>query len=245
MPGRLAEDSSAGATPGRRSVDRSVSNAIGPAVDTRLRFRSATASPSARATRRPRAAGDAAVGRDARSRQHRLGPLPASRRDRPWRHGGDPQGSRRRSGTRAGDQGACSSRTGAILMPCAGSSRRRRSAASCSIRGSCRSTSWGVSRPAPLFRDEAGQGTDPGRSWPSATTAPKAGSTIPPARAGAGLTQRRRGSPDPALLDRGAGLPTPPSLRPKVSPGPRTTSTASSAIFEQICQTMAYAHARE
>ena len=47
---------------------------------------------------------------------------------------------------------------------CAGSSRRPRSAASCSTRGSCRSTSWArfADQPA-VLRHEAGQRPDPGR----------------------------------------------------------------------------------
>ena len=67
-------------------------------------------------------------------------PLPALRRDRPRRHGRRPAGPRRRPGQGPRRQGAARGAQGQARAGHAGSSRRRRSAASCSTRASCRST---------------------------------------------------------------------------------------------------------
>jgi len=62
-------------------------------------------------------------------------------------------------------------------------------------------------------------------------------------RAAYGINALGAGLPTPPWTGLGAGLPTPPSARPKVSSRhhdlPRFLG-----IFEQVCQTMAYAHAR-
>ncbi len=64
------------------------------------------------------------------------------RRDRPGRHGSDPQGARHRAEPRPRLQGPPGPASRQRATSCAASSRRHRSAASSSTPASCRSTSW-------------------------------------------------------------------------------------------------------
>ena len=146
--------------------------------------------PPARAARRPRAAGDAAVGRDARSRTARAGPIPAPGRDRPGRHGRDPQGSRRRSGARAGDQGAAGVAPGRSRgrAPIRRGGADRRPVAAPGGRAGLRAGD--VPRPPSLFRHEAGQGPDPGRACSTNGTGPGAGPAPVPVRSSSRSARR-------------------------------------------------------
>ena len=93
-----------------------------------------------------------------------LRPVPASRRDRPRRHGSDPQGSRRRSGPRTGNQGAARIAPGESGggEPIHRGGADRRPASAPGDRAGLRARE--LSRTdAALFRHEAGQGR--GHSW--------------------------------------------------------------------------------
>ena len=131
------------------------------------------------------------------------GPLPASGRDRPGRHGRDPQGSRRRPGARAGDQGAARVAPGRSRgrAPIRRGGADRRPVAAPGDRAGLRAGH--VPRPAPVFRHEAGQGPDPGGALGRAQGRPRRGS--PPCwTAGSVPAQTDRGTHDPALPDRGS-----------------------------------------
>ena len=147
------------ARPGATTLPLGTERCCRPGISRAVRLRTSTCA-SCRTMSRLRSSsrpiGDAG---DARGER---GPVPASGRDRPRRHGGDPQGPRRRPGPRPGDQGAAGIAPGQSRgrAPVRRRGADRRPVAAPGDRAGVRAGD--VRRPPAVLRHEAGQGADPG-----------------------------------------------------------------------------------
>ena len=134
-PARL-RDGSALPAPARSSVMARIAESIGDVPH--ILLRDTEILERARADRQAVVTGDALSGRTYRS-------LPALRRDRPRRHGGRPARAAMSTWAGTSPSRSCSTLIETTPTWCADSSRRPRSAASCSTPASCQSTSSGAS----------------------------------------------------------------------------------------------------